>query len=65
MKTAILELNDQNLQIQTEDGTVHSQPGFALVTDSGIETGEEARALAWRKPQDSYHDFWRLSLIHI
>jgi len=59
MKTAILELNDQNLQIQTEDGTVHSQPGFALLTDSGIETGEEARALAWRKPQDSYHDFWR------
>jgi hypothetical protein len=59
MQIATLELNDQNLLIQTEDGTIHSQPGFALVTDSGIETGEEARALAWSRPQDSYHDFWR------
>lgn len=59
MTTAILELNDQNLLIQTVDGVIYSQPGFALVTASGIEIGEKARALAWRKPQDSYNDYWR------
>lgn len=59
MKTAILEINDQNLLLRTEAGELFVQPGFANVTANGIETGEEARAVAWREPQDSYNDFWR------
>lgn len=59
MYRSILEINDQNLLIQDQDGDVHSQPGFALITERGIETGEEARSKAWHQPQDAYHDFWR------
>lgn len=59
MKTAILEINDQNLLLRTEAGELLVQPGFANVTANGIETGEEARAVAWREPQDSYNDYWR------
>ena len=46
MYRSILEINDQNLFIQDQDGDVHSQPGFALITERGIETGEEARSKA-------------------
>ena len=59
MKTAVLEINDQNLMIRTEDGVLFTQPGFAQLTENGIETGEQARARAWLKPQYSYHDYWR------
>ncbi|MBT5797787.1 MAG: hypothetical protein HOI09_10430 [Porticoccaceae bacterium] len=59
MKTAILEINDQNLLLRAEDGELFVQPGFANVTANGIETGEEARAVAWREPQASYNEYWR------
>jgi hypothetical protein len=59
MTVAVLELNDQHLIIQTEDGTVHAEPGFAQLTASGIETGERARAIAWQQPQHSYNQYWR------
>ena len=59
MKTAVLEINDQNLMIRTEDGVLFTQPGFAQLTENSIETGEQARARAWLKPQYSYHDYWR------
>ena len=39
MKTAVLEINDQNLMIRTEDGVLFTQPGFAQLTENGIETG--------------------------
>ena len=59
MTVAVLELNDQNLIIQTEDGTLHSEPGFAQLTATGIETGDSARAVAWQQPQHSYNQYWR------
>lgn len=59
MTVAVLELNDQNLIIQTEDGTQHTEPGFAQLTANGIETGDSARAVAWQQPQHSYNQYWR------
>jgi hypothetical protein len=59
MSIAVLELNDQNLLIQTEDGLVHTEPGFAHLTATGIETGDRARACAWQQTQHSYNQYWR------
>ena len=59
MTVAILELNDQNLIIQAEDGTQHTEPGFAQLTANGIITGDSARAVAWQQPQQSYSQYWR------
>ena len=46
MTVAVLELNDQSLSIQAEGGALHTEPGFAQLTASGIETGDRARAIA-------------------
>lgn len=59
MTLAVLELNDQGLLMQAEGGPVYSEPGFALLTAAGIDTGESARAAAWLQPQSSYHQYWR------
>jgi hypothetical protein len=58
MTIAALELNDQSLLIQAEDGALHAEPGFARLTGDGIVTGEEARAVAWREPQHVYNQYW-------
>jgi hypothetical protein len=58
MTIAALELNDQSLLIQAEDGALHAEPGFARLTAEGIVTGEEARAVAWREPQHVYNQYW-------
>lgn len=58
MTIAALELNDQSLLIQAEDGLLYAEPGFARLTHSGIVSGEEARAVAWREPQHVYNQYW-------
>jgi hypothetical protein len=58
MTIAALELNDQSLLIQAEDGAMHAEPGFARLSADGILTGEEARAVAWREPQHVYDQHW-------
>lgn len=58
MNLAVLELNDQSLLIQAEDGSMHAETGFARITSEGIETGEYAHAVAWREPQHSYNQYW-------
>jgi hypothetical protein len=58
MTIAALELNDQSLLIQAEDGALHAEPGFARLTSDGIVTGEEARSVAWREPQHVYDQYW-------
>jgi len=59
MSLAVLELNDQALLIQTEQGQCFSEPGFAQLTTKGIETGEVARSTAWNSPQASFDQYWR------
>lgn len=58
MTVAALELNDLSLLIQAEDGALHAEPGFARLSNDGIVTGEEARAVAWREPQHVYDQYW-------
>jgi hypothetical protein len=58
MTLAALELNDQSLLIQAEDGSLYAEPGFARLTHGGIVSGEEARAVAWRDPQHLYNQYW-------
>ena len=58
MTIAALELNDQALLIQAEDGSLYAEPGFARLTHGGIVSGEEARAVAWRDPQHLYNQYW-------
>ncbi len=58
MTLAALELNDQSLLIQAEDGALHAEPGYARLTSEGIVTGEEVRAVAWREPQHVYNGHW-------
>ncbi len=58
MSLAVLELNDQLLLIQAEDGLAHAEPGFARLSADGIESGVDARASAWLVPQNSYNQYW-------
>jgi hypothetical protein len=58
MTVAALELNDQSLLIQAEDGALHAEPGYARLTEERIVTGEEVRAIAWREPQHIYNGYW-------
>jgi hypothetical protein len=58
MPLAVLEMNDQALLIQAEGGSLYAEPGFARLTAEGIESGEAARASAWREPQHSYNQYW-------
>jgi len=58
MPLAILELNDQSLLIQAEDGLLYTEPGFARLTAQGIESGENARTTAWLEPQHNYNQHW-------
>ena len=58
MTLAALELNDQSLLIQSEDGSHYAEPGFARLTMRGIVSGEEARAVARQEPQHVYNQYW-------
>lgn len=58
MPFAVLEFNDQALLIKTRGGSAYSEPGFARLTADGIETGETARATAWKEPQHNYNQYW-------
>ena len=59
MSLAVIELNDQHLLIQTDQGLLYGEPGFAQLTKTGIVTGDTARASAWQQPQHSYNQYWR------
>lgn len=58
MTLAVIEFNDQSLLIQAEDETRYAEPGFARLTDQGIETGDEARKKAWLEPMHMYNQYW-------
>ena len=58
MSLAVLQLNDLDLLIQTEQGQSYSETGFAQLTNQGIDTGEKARAKAWLQPQTAYNQYW-------
>jgi hypothetical protein len=59
MSLAVIEINDQHLLIQTDQGLLYGEPGFAHLTKTGITTGDTAKASAWQQPQHSYNQYWR------
>ena len=59
MSLAVIEINDQHLLIQTDQGLLYGEPGFAHLTKTGIATGDTARTSAWQQPQHSYNQYWR------
>lgn len=58
MTLAVIEFNDQALLIQAEDETRYTEPGFARLTDQGIETGDDAREQAWLDPLHIHNQYW-------
>ncbi|MBV1931500.1 MAG: hypothetical protein KUG71_07270 [Porticoccaceae bacterium] len=62
MGTAIIELNDSAIQCLHGE-TLLVMPGYALLTDQGVVTGDEALQKAWLLPQQSHNQYWhQLSL---
>lgn len=62
MSTAIIELNDSAI-VCANEGRQLSAPGYALLTDTGVVTGDEALRSAWLLPQQSHNQYWhQLSL---
>ena len=65
MSTAIIELNDSGILCHAP-GHVEatpSSPGYALLQNHGVLTGEQALQQAWLQPQQSFNQYWyQLSL---
>ena len=59
MSLAIIEINDCGLCCGTGKGDMFISPGYALLTEQGVTTGNAARLKAYLKPQQSFNQFWR------
>ena len=59
MSLAIIEINDCGLCCGTDKGDIFISPGYALLTEQGVTTGNAARLKAYLKPQQSFNQFWR------
>ena len=57
MGIAIIELNDSAIQCRYGE-TFLSVPGYALLSDQGLITGEQAAQQAWLLPQQSHCQYW-------
>ncbi len=63
MTIRVLELNDAGIRVSDETGVLLTSPGYALVTPSQIEFGEEARAKSRLNPLNCFNQYWhRLNL---
>ena len=59
MSIAIIEINDCGLCCGNAQGEVLVSPGYALVTNQGITTGNAALEKAYLQPQQSFNQYWR------
>ena len=63
MSTLAIDINDANLIVADESGILAMEPGYALVSGGGVQTGDEAYAQARIKPRESSNRYWeKLSL---
>ena len=65
MSTAIIELNDSGILCHTpaHAEATPSSPGYALLQNQGVITGQQALQQAWLQPQQSFNQYWyQLSL---
>ncbi|OUS04927.1 hypothetical protein A9Q90_06980 [Gammaproteobacteria bacterium 54_18_T64] len=65
MSTAIIELNDSGILWRSPNSTETAppSPGYALLQNQGVVTGQQALQQAWLQPQQSFNQYWyQLSL---
>lgn len=65
MRTAIIELNDSGILCHAADREEPAiiSPGYALLHNQGVITGQQALEQAWLQPQQSFNQYWyQLSL---
>jgi len=65
LSTAIIELNDSGILCHAPDYTeaTPTSPGYALLQNQGVITGQQALQQAWLQPQQSFNQYWyQLSL---
>ena len=58
MTLAAIEFNDQSLHIQATGEARYHEPGFAQLTEDGVITGDDARAVALSQPQHMHNQYW-------
>ncbi|MDX1507218.1 MAG: FHA domain-containing protein [Woeseiaceae bacterium] len=52
------DINDASITILGDDGVLYREPGFALLEDDGLTTGNEAYANARIKPRRIHDHYW-------
>ena len=65
MSTAIIELNDSGILCHAPGRAeaALTSPGYALLQNQGVITGQQALGQAWLQPQQSFNQYWyQLSL---
>jgi len=58
VSTLAIDINDANLIIADESGVLGAEPGYALVADGEVLTGDAAYAQARLRPRDSSNRYW-------
>ena len=56
----LFELNDRNLSWHSDQGVVCSEPGAALVEDSGVVFGHDALTRSRLQPRGFHNEHWQL-----
>mgnify|MGYP006076751141 CR=1 FL=1 len=59
MSLAIIEINDSGHCCRNDMGEIFISPGYAFLTNDGIETGDIAMKKSFLSPQRSFNQFWR------
>ncbi len=63
MSVKVIELNDSAVSVSDESGLLLQSPGFAVVSDRGLQVGRAAEQQARLRPTSSFNKFWhQLSL---
>ena len=58
MSTLAIDINDANLIVADESGILAMEPGYALVADGAVLSGNDAYAQARVKPRESSNRYW-------
>ncbi|MEE8237205.1 MAG: hypothetical protein V3S67_02720, partial [Gammaproteobacteria bacterium] len=58
MSTLAFDINDADLIVADASGVLAAEPGYALVADGEILTGNDAYAQARLRPRDSNNRYW-------
>lgn len=59
MDLAIIEINDSGHRCGNGKSKSFTSPGYAFLTNKGIDTGDVALQKSYLSPQQSFNQFWR------